>query len=144
MFLISKIIISFVAIVTIAGALLADVIVRKTASQHIFNPKWPPHAKFHNGQTISLSILLGFSSLYLLFRTEGDLWFQFILAILTASYYWLSMILAAIFPNTGWIDEEFKSDVKSILGLHPQQFLAYIMIFLLVASFVLGYLDFQP
>jgi hypothetical protein len=78
MFLITKIIISFVAIVTIVGAILADVILPKTAKQHIYNPKWSPHAKFHNSQTISLSILLGFLSLYLLFRSEGDQrWSQF-------------------------------------------------------------------
>jgi UDP-N-acetylmuramyl pentapeptide phosphotransferase/UDP-N-acetylglucosamine-1-phosphate transferase len=139
--LISKVIIAFVAIVTIAGAIIADVIVPKTAKQHIFNPKWTPHAKFHNGQTIALSILLGLLSLYLLFRSEGDQWFQFILAVITASYYWISMIFAAIFPHTGWIDDEFKTEIKSILGLHPQQFLAYIMILLLFISSVIGYLS---
>lgn len=140
MLLISKVIVAFVAIVTIVGAFLADVIVSKTAKQHIFNPKWPPHAKFHNGQTISLSVLLGLLSLYLLFRSEGDQWFQFILAVITASYYWFSMIFAAIFPRTGWIDDEFKQEIKNILGLHPQQFLAYMMLLLLFGSSVIGYL----
>lgn len=140
MFLISKMIVLFVASVTVVGAFLADLVVPKTAKQHIFNAKWPPHAKFHNGQTISLSVLLGILSLYLLFRSDGDQWFQFILAIITASYYWISMLLAAIFPKTDWIDEEFKIDAKVILGIHPQQFLAYIMIILLLISFVLGYL----
>ena len=26
---------------------------------HIYNPKWPPHAKFHNGQTMVMGSLLG-------------------------------------------------------------------------------------
>jgi len=26
---------------------------------HIYNPRWPRHAKFHNGQTLSMSLLLG-------------------------------------------------------------------------------------
>jgi hypothetical protein len=26
---------------------------------HIYNPHWPPHAKFHDGQTLSMSLLLG-------------------------------------------------------------------------------------
>ncbi|WP_376745680.1 DUF6640 family protein [Paenibacillus sedimenti] len=126
--------------VTIAGAFLADVIVPKTAKQQLFNPKWPPHAKFHNGQTIALSILLGVVCLYLLFRTEGDQRFQFILAVVIASYFWLSMILATLFPNTHWVDEEFITDSKSIWGLYPQQFLAYTMILLLLVGFVLGFL----
>jgi hypothetical protein len=23
---------------------------------HIYDPQWPPHAKFHNGQTLSMSL----------------------------------------------------------------------------------------
>lgn len=27
---------------------------------HVLNPHWPPHAKFHNGQTMSIGLCLGF------------------------------------------------------------------------------------
>jgi len=33
---------------------------------HLFNPRWTPHAKFHDGMTITLGTLLGDISLYLL------------------------------------------------------------------------------
>ncbi|KAB5528049.1 hypothetical protein GE09DRAFT_1228945 [Coniochaeta sp. 2T2.1] len=37
---------------------------------HIFNPRWPPHAKFHTGQTITLSLILGFATLFLTYRPD--------------------------------------------------------------------------
>jgi hypothetical protein len=132
--------ISIVAIASIAGGLLADFVIPITAKQHIYNPNWPPHAKFHNGQTISLGILLGILSLFLLFRTEGDHWFQFILSTITASYYWLSLIFAGWFPYTDWVDPDFRGEVNMVLGLHPQQFLSYIMIILLITAFFIGYI----
>jgi hypothetical protein len=55
---IAKALVSFVALVTAVGGALADLIVPATAKQHIYNPHWPPHAKFHNGVTSGLSILI--------------------------------------------------------------------------------------
>jgi hypothetical protein len=31
---------------------------------HMYNKNWPPHAKFHNGQTISMAVVLGLTSLW--------------------------------------------------------------------------------
>ncbi len=42
-----------VAFVTAIGGLLADYFIPTSGRQHIKNPHWPPHAKFHNAQTIS-------------------------------------------------------------------------------------------
>jgi hypothetical protein len=33
---------------------------------HIYNPHWPPHAKFHNAQTMLLGSFLGCFSLWML------------------------------------------------------------------------------
>ncbi len=35
---------------------------------HIYNPLWPPHAKFHNAQTMTIAVLLGVSGLVFLWR----------------------------------------------------------------------------
>lgn len=38
---------------------------------YLFNPDWPPHARFHDAQTILLGSLLGVSGLYFL-RGSGE------------------------------------------------------------------------
>lgn len=45
------------------GAFLADF-----NETHVYNDLWPAHAKFHNGQTMSLGVLLSLTSLYFAFR----------------------------------------------------------------------------
>jgi hypothetical protein len=41
------------------GAFVADF-----SESHIYNPNWPPHARFHNGQTMSMAAVLGISTLW--------------------------------------------------------------------------------
>ena len=41
------------------GEYLVDAVIPLTAKQHLFNPRWPPHAKFHNCQTMVMGIFLG-------------------------------------------------------------------------------------
>ena len=37
---------------------------------HIFNATWPPHAKFHNAQTMSSGVVLGLATLFQLDTPE--------------------------------------------------------------------------
>jgi len=50
------------------GAHMADYF----SPTHIFNDRWPPHAKFHTGQTLSMSILLGVLSVFFAWRKTSD------------------------------------------------------------------------
>lgn len=120
------------------GGLLADYLVPATARQHLKNPAWPPHAKFHNAQTILLGIGLGALTVVLVAMPTGSLRLHLIEASCTASLYWLSMLFAPIFPGTAWIDPEFEESTLSPLSLHPQQALAICVLALVMIALGIG------
>ncbi len=120
------------------GGFVADAVVPSTSRQHLWNPAWPPHAKFHNGQTMLLGIFGGSLSLYILFGCRPLTLQMFLLAAAAAAMYWASMALAALFPGTAWYDPEFAQSTSRPLGLSPQQILSYAMCLLLVSAVVLA------
>src|SRR5882757_63575 len=126
-------IIGFVGVLGVGG-LLADYVIWGTARQHMKNPAWPPHAKFHNAQTILLGLGLGILTVILAYRPTSFSFPRLIEASCAASLYWLSMLFAPLFPGTAWVDPEFRNSTPRPIGMHPQQLLAIgIMILVFVA-----------
>ena len=77
---------------------------------HVYNPRWPPHAKFHNGQTMSTGLLLGIAAFYYLLRgfaspaVERDsVW----TATLLVSLNWVAQLSGALYPGALPVDPEF-------------------------------------
>jgi hypothetical protein len=70
---------------------------------HIHNPAWPEHAKFHNGQTMSMGVVLGATGLNALWRGT---WSRDRLNLATgaASAYWLTQLSAVAYPGTALTD----------------------------------------
>ena len=134
---ISKWIIAFVAAYGFGG-LIADAIVPSTARQHLWNPAWPPHAKFHNGQTMLMGILGGSLSLFILFGSRPLTLPLLLIAAAIAASYWVAMVFAQLFPGTAWFDPEFKNASKHPLGLSPQQLLSYFLCALVVIAVILA------
>jgi hypothetical protein len=62
-FPVGKVLISLSAAGTMVGAYIAD-----WNETHIHNPTWPPHAKFHNAQTMSMGVALGAAALRYLWK----------------------------------------------------------------------------
>ncbi|MEU4517903.1 DUF6640 family protein [Amycolatopsis sp. NPDC024027] len=89
--------ISLTSLVTAVGPYKAD-----WNETHVFNPEWPPHAKFHNGQTMSLGLALGTTSLWQLWRrpTRAGLDAGAVLA----SLYWVTQISALAYPGSRAVD----------------------------------------
>lgn len=134
---IAKWIVALVAVFNFGG-LVADAIVPFTARQHIWNPAWPPHAKFHNAQTMLLGLFGGSLSLYLLFgRGPLDL-VSFLIATAVGANYFVAMALAPLFPGNAWVDPEFKAGTPQPLGLNPQQLVTYILCGLIVVAVALA------
>ncbi len=122
----AKWLVAFVAVFNYGG-LVADALVPAGAKQHLFNPRWPPHAKFHNGQTMSMGIISGSLSLFILFGVHPLSLPLLLLAAAVAGNYFAAMVLAQLFPGTLWSDPEFSDPVPRPLGLFPQQLISYVL-----------------
>ncbi|ERF75564.1 hypothetical protein EPUS_09441 [Endocarpon pusillum Z07020] len=108
---------TIVGLVTCAGAYLAD-----WNETHIYNPRWPPHAKFHNGQTMSMGLALGAATLYYLWRplkveaAKDNLH----TVVIFASLYWITQLSAILYPGTMFTDPEFGEtfiQIYLVIGL---------------------------
>jgi hypothetical protein len=91
----------------------------------MFNPRWPPHAKFHNGQTMLMGIFSGSLSLAILFGVHPLTFPLFLIAAAVAVNYFVAMLFAPTFPGTAWTDPEFLANRPSPLGFAPQQLVSY-------------------
>ena len=116
----SKAVVGVALVATGVGPLLADFVVPRSAKQHLHNPKWPPHAKFHDAQYIVIGLLSGAYGLRVLLRPGHDQRGQLDTAATIAVVPWLSMLGALLFPGTAATDPEFEDAEPKVLGLHPQ------------------------
>ena len=124
----AHVVVGAVLAVTGVGAALADGVVPATAAQHLRNPAWPPHAKFHDAQYVVMSALLGAGGLRLLTLRSGDPRTHLRQAAAVASVPWLGMWAALLVPGTAASDPEFAATEATPLGLHPQLLLATVML----------------
>jgi hypothetical protein len=123
-----RMLVGAVLVNTLVGPLVADLVVPDIAKQHLRNPNWPPHAKFHDAQYIGMGMLTGAIGLRILMRRKGDPRAQFYLAAALGSVPWLGMWGALLFPGTAAKDPEFECGAPKVLGLDPQLFIALVML----------------
>ncbi|KAK4949516.1 hypothetical protein LTR10_012134 [Elasticomyces elasticus] len=111
------------------GAFLADF-----NDTHVYNPKWPPHARFHNGQTMTLGILLSTTSLYFAYRPFGSQLSaaaakdSIFYSAMIGSFYCFAGLTAILYPGTDWKDPDI-----TVGGAQPFLFSG------VVASMWIGY-----
>ena len=82
---------------------------------HLFNPAWPPHAKFHDAWTIAVGALLGGAGLYLLRDDRADE--QTALGAALPALFWVGQGAAFAFPGTAGLEAEFPQLVPRIKGI---------------------------
>lgn len=125
-------ILSAVAATTAVGGYLAD-----WNRTHLFNPEWPPHAKFHDAQTIALGSLLGCGGLFFLWRRGSDPELDLALGAFLPATFWVAQGASYAFPGAAGLDAEFPEKVPTIAGVRASEWMATSLMLLLGAG---GYL----
>jgi len=90
---------------------------------HIYNRHWPPHAKFHNAQTMAMAVVLAVASLYFVWRERGDASTNVLAAAILGAVYWLTQGLANFYPGVAWTDPEFLKAGQTLNDIAPQMIL---------------------
>ena len=71
---------------------------------HIYNPAWPPHAKYHNAQTMSTGAALALIALPVIWGRGGWSRQRLQVAAGAASLYWATQLSALAFPGVALLD----------------------------------------
>ena len=122
------------------GGLVVDAFIPFTAKQHLYNPAWPPHAKFHNCQTMLLGVGLGLVTFFILFVWTPLTLPMFYLAAAISSLYFVSMLfIVPLFPQTAWHDPEFMEQTPRLLGVYFQKMVSMILCSILVIACLIAY-----
>lgn len=129
MSLAGRILLSIVAVITSISPILADY--NKT---HLFNPTWPPHAKFHDG--MSMGFGLGLLALWLTWRPSSERVFALRAAALVDGLYSMAFIPSILLPGTAFMDP--GREMPHPLGVPINFFLALSCIALVAAGYVLA------
>ncbi len=116
--LFSRILFTFIGVTLPLGSFWADY-----NETHIFNPNWPPHAKFHGGQTLSMSILLGLMTLVFAWRKTGDPRSAVIATTGFSALYYVSQGTAIFYPGTAFFDPQFVTPDSFPLGIALQLYI---------------------
>lgn len=100
------------------GGFLADM-----NATHIYNPRWPPHAKFHDGQTMAFGVFLSLSSLFFLWRRSGDRRTNLLAAAIIGGVLYWAEAAANLFPGVAWTDPAFLKPSQSLTEFPPQLYI---------------------
>src|SRR3712207_5042954 len=106
-----RLLLTSVAALTTVSGFLAD-----WNRTHLFNPDWPPHAKFHDAQSILLGSLLGASGLYFLRGRSKHPEKDLALGALLPSFFWVAQGVGFVFPGAEGFEAEFPEKVPRVPG----------------------------
>jgi Family of unknown function (DUF6640) len=131
MFMLSRILISFVTLVTLVGSNIAD-----WNNTHIFSELWSPHAHFHGAWFVITISLLSLLCLWLVWSPVGQVDRSGIAALIQGCI-WLAFFAAMLVPDTALADP--GKQLAQIAGLELNLVGALGHIVLLAAALALLY-----
>lgn len=101
----------------VAGATMVGGFAADWNRTHLFNPNWPPHARFHDAMTIAVSGLLGAGGLYALNRKGLARERDTALGAALPAFFWASMGAAFAFPGAQGLQAEFPHLIPRVRGV---------------------------
>lgn len=102
---------------------------------HIFNPDWPPHARFHTTVMLFMAIGLALLGLWLLWKKTTEFKTNLLAAAAIPLLNWGTFFLATLVPGTG--AEDHPGTLPVIFGLPLNLFVALMFSLAAIASYVL-------
>ena len=111
-----KLLISVAATTPAVGAFLAD-----WNETHVYNPKWPPHAKFHNAQTIMLAVDSAALALWQLWKPGRLNRSRLRSATVLGALFWVTQVPAVWFPGSALADPDNPVQPFTRLGVPINQ-----------------------
>lgn len=126
--------ISLVAIFCSVTAVLADF-----NQTHLFNPRWTPHARFHNALGLSLALGLTAFALWLLWRKSGDAASNLKAGALAAGMYFAAFLPASLVPGVKLADAETPMPV--FFGVAANLAISLVCVVLIGAGYFLAALQ---
>lgn len=105
---------------------------------HVFNPQWPPHARFHS--IVYLCMTIGFSliALWLIWRSPSAHVADVLIAALVPIISWGSFFIAVRIPGSA--AEDVPGSLPRRMGLPLNLFNAGVFSLLALIGFLLYYL----
>jgi len=105
---------------------------------HLFNPRWTPHAKFHDAMTMMQAALLGSSGLFLLQQKE-DGQKELVGGTVLPAFFWIAMASSFAFPGAKGLEAEFPDKIKKVGGIPLNEgVISAFMLGLLALGYVLA------
>ncbi len=106
---------------------------------HLFNPRWTPHAKFHDAMTILLGSLLGAGGVYLLQKKGGDQQMQLKWGTILPAFFWTAQAGSFAFPGTKGLEAEFPELIPKVGPVKSNEApVSLLMLALLGAGYLLA------
>src|SRR3712207_5999807 len=97
--ILGRLLITVALVSTVVGPVAAD-----WNRTHIFNPEWPPHARFHGVVGLCLSVAFSLVGLWLLWRPSPERDLHTLVAALVPVVGWGSFFLALQVPGASFED----------------------------------------
>jgi len=109
-------------------------------ASHLFNPIWAAHAKFHDGMTLSLSIMLGLMTILFAWRKTRDRVSAVIAASGFEGGYCLCFYTALLYPTPrSTVIRKQKWCFRS--GSQPHEYISFVMLAMIALA---GWLALRP